>query len=333
MIDTHKNGHIRALGLCSGGLDSMLAALVLRDQGIEIEWITFETPFFSSENARQAAEQLGIPITVNHITSVYLDMLKNPPVGYGKHMNPCMDCHSLMFRLAGEVIKERKFDFLFSGEVLGQRPMSQTRSSLRYVEKHSGYEGYIVRPLSAKHLPETLPEKEGWVNRELLLNITGKSRKPQIKLAQTYGIANYPAPAGGCLLTDKGFSRRLKDLFEHQNEYSENDLNLLKQGRHIRISKEAKIIVGRNHQDNERILKHYRSDKDILIKMSTLPGPIVLLPNGGDRDIVFLSASICAGYGKTVKGASVKVMVETPHVHEIISVIAIQPKEIRGLLL
>ncbi len=156
---------VRALGLCSGGLDSRLAAMVLRRQGIAVEWVNFETPFFSSAKARQAARLLKVPLTVKKITRTYLEMLKNPPCGYGQHMNPCLDCHALMFRLAGKIMKEKQFDFLFSGEVLGQRPMSQTKPSLRYVEKNSGFEGYILRPLSAKKLPITIPEKEGKVNR------------------------------------------------------------------------------------------------------------------------------------------------------------------------
>ena len=175
---------VRALGLCSGGLDSILSALVLRMQRIEVVWVSFETPFFSSDNARQASKNTGIPVMVRNITPDYLKMLKNPPCGYGKYMNPCMDCHVLMFRLAGTIMKEKKFDFLFSGEVLGQRPMSQNKQSLRYVEKQSGFDGYILRPLSAKRLSETIPEKTGQVDRNLLLDISGRSRKAQIQLAK-----------------------------------------------------------------------------------------------------------------------------------------------------
>ena len=230
------NKKVRALGLCSGGLDSILAGVLLREQGVEVEWITFETPFFSAMKARRAARITGIPLTVQNITADYLPMLKDPPCGYGQHMNPCMDCHALMFKKAGEVMREKGFDFLFSGEVLGQRPMSQTKPSLRYVEKNSGWDGYILRPLSAKNLPETIPEKNGLVDREKLLDLSGRSRKPQMKLAEQYGIKDYPSPAGGCLLTDKSFSKRLKDLFEHQGTYTENELFLLRFGRHFRAT-------------------------------------------------------------------------------------------------
>jgi tRNA U34 2-thiouridine synthase MnmA/TrmU len=256
-----SNKIVRALGLLSGGLDSMLAGLILCDQGIEVESVTFETPFFNAAKGRKASQMTGIPLTVKQIYPVYIKMLKNPPAGYGKHMNPCMDCHSLMFKLAGEMMQAQGFDFLFSGEVVGQRPMSQTKSALRYVEKHSGFEGYILRPLSAKNLPQTIPEKEGLVNRELLLDIEGRSRKRQIQLAKKFGITEYPTPAGGCLLTDQGYTNRLKDLFNHQRDCTEAELHLLKYGRHFRLNPEAKLIVGRTQKDNEKILKYHNPEE------------------------------------------------------------------------
>ncbi len=218
---------VRALGLTSGGLDSILSALVLKDQGIEVAWVNFETPFFSSDRARRAARMTGIPLRVKNITGVYVKMLKNPNCGYGANMNPCLDCHALMLELAGSIMTEEGFDFLFTGEVLGQRPMSQTKPSLRYVEKQSGYDGYILRPLSAARLPVTIPEKEGLVNRDLLLDITGRSRKPQIKLAGEFGLEDYSSPGGGCLLTDKGYSDRLRDLFDHQDICSEDEIKFI----------------------------------------------------------------------------------------------------------
>ena len=324
---------VRALGLCSGGLDSMLSALVLRKQGIEVQWIAFETPFFSSENARQASKTTGIPLMVRDITRPYLEMLKNPHCGYGKYMNPCMDCHALMFNLAGTIMRENGFDFLFSGEVLGQRPMSQTMNSLRYVEKRSGFDGYIVRPLSAKKLPITRPEQQGLLNRDLLLDISGRSRKPQMKLAQEFGITNYPSPAGGCLLTDKGYASRLKDLFDHQDTVAERELHLLKHGRHLRLNKTTKIAVGRNQKDNENILKYYGPDLDTLIKVKKFPGPIVLMPHGGKNKIRMLAASICAGYSKAPEITPVEVDVTTPKGNEIVRVIGVPPKEIKHFLI
>ncbi|MDP2862865.1 MAG: tRNA 4-thiouridine(8) synthase ThiI [Desulfobacterales bacterium] len=331
MIDNKKK--VCALGLCSGGLDSILSALVLRRHNVEVEWITFETPFFSPEKAIKASKTTGIPLTVKNITEEYLTMLKNPHCGYGRNMNPCMDCHSLMFRIAGGIMKESGFDFLFSGEVLGQRPMSQTLSSLRYVEKHSGYEGYIVRPLSAKRLPVTIPEKEGLINRELMLGFSGRSRKPQAALAGEFGISDYPNPAGGCLLTDKGFSRRLKDLFDHQKYFSENELNILKHGRHLRLSKNTKIIVGRNQSDNDNIEKLFNPASDILLKVNLFPGPTTVMPNGGNREIIILAASICAGYGRIPEYSQIDVTAKTPEGNETIKVLAIPPGKIRHLII
>jgi tRNA U34 2-thiouridine synthase MnmA/TrmU len=244
-----------------------------------------------------------------------------------------MDCHALMFSLAGEMMKERGFDFLFSGEVMGQRPMSQTKSSLRYVEKHSGFDGYILRPLSAQRLPETLPEKEGLVRRDLLLGISGRSRKPQIELAEKFGITDYPAPAGGCLLTDKGFSERLKDLFRHQTSYSENDLHLLKYGRHLRTDPDTKIIVGRTRQDNENISRYYNPAADTLIKTKEIPGPLVLMPRSGSRETVLLAASICVGYSKVPENTEAEVMITRSETRESVRVKGMPKDEVSRLLI
>ncbi len=323
---------VRALGLCSGGLDSMLAGLVLRRQGIDVEWITFETPFFSSGKAKKASRICKIPLIVKDITPVYLKMLKNPSAGYGKYMNPCMDCHSLMFRLAGKIMKAENFDFLFSGEVLGQRPMSQTRPSLRYVEKNSGVDGFILRPLSAKRLPETLPEKNGLVKKELLLDFAGRSRKPQIKLAKEFNITDYPAPAGGCLLTDKGYSIRLKDLFDHNDDYKKRDLELLKYGRHFRLGRETKIIVGRTQIDNNNILKFFIPETDHLINVIGPPGPVVLMPGGGEIEKITLAATICAGYSKAPNNMPVDVCVEGKGNNNTLQVLGLPPKMFQHLL-
>ncbi|RJP75241.1 MAG: tRNA 4-thiouridine(8) synthase ThiI [Desulfobacteraceae bacterium] len=303
---------VRGLGLCSGGLDSILAGRVLQEQGIEIEWISFETPFFSSEKAQKASRLYGIPLTIKDMTKEYLVMLKDPPAGYGKHMNPCMDCHALMFHLAGGIMREKGFDFLFSGEVLGQRPMSQTRQSLRYVEKHSGFDGYIIRPLSAKLLAESIPEKQGMLDREKLLDLTGRSRKPQISIAEKLGISEYPAPAGGCLLTDRGFSLRLKDLFDHQDVYHERDFHLLKAGRHLRLDPLMKAVVGRTEEDSNRIAKLYNSKTDMICSLVKIPGPVVLVPGGCEsEDKRLLAATICASYSKVPKTIPVEVWIKT----------------------
>ena len=329
----NQENKVRALGLCSGGLDSILSAVVLGNQGIAVEWISFETPFFSSVKARRAAAQLHIPLIVQNITQPYLKMLRDPSRGYGKHINPCIDCHTLMFRLAGEVMKDRQMDFLFSGEVLGQRPMSQTRSSLRYVEKHSGYRDVIVRPLSAKLLEETLPEKKGLVDRRLLLGLSGRSRKPQIQLARTWGITDYPAPAGGCLLTESVYSNRLKDLFGHQKDCTENELHLLKYGRHIRLNEQIKIIVGRTLQDNIAILDHHDPSLNMVLKTKQIPGPVVLVPLEAGNDEIRQAASICAGYSKAPENMEVAVEVVSPSDVSTLWVAGMRPEFIQSMMI
>ena len=331
MNETQKK--VRALGLCSGGLDSRLAAAVLKRQGIEVHWITFETPFFSSEKARHAANQQNIPLIVENITDIYLEMLKNPPCGYGKHMNPCLDCHALMFRLAGKHMQPDGFDFLFSGEVLGQRPMSQTKPSLRYVEKNSGCRGYILRPLSARLLPETIPEQEGLVDRSQLLDLSGRSRKPQIRLAEEFGITDYPAPAGGCLLTDPGYAGRLKELFEHDKNPTEAAFHLLKYGRHFRLPGGAKIIVGRTQSDNDSLEKYYDRSTDTLIRLSRNPGPLVLVLGVSDDPVIKLSAAMAVGYSKTPADSSAEVKVTSPAGTEVIRVLGLSPSDVKNLLI
>jgi tRNA U34 2-thiouridine synthase MnmA/TrmU len=238
-----------------------------------------------------------------------------------------------MFKLAGKIMEREGFDFLFSGEVLAQRPMSQTRSSLNYVEKHSGFNGYILRPLSAKKLKETIPEKKSWVDRKQLLDLSGRSRKPQIALAKRYGILNYPAPAGGCLLTDKGYSKRLKDLIDHQVEFTENELHLLKYGRHLRLTDQTKIIVGRTQIENERIFKYFNQHKDMLMKTKNIPGPTVLIPNSTGKSTSLLAAAICAGYSKAKDNQPAKVQITAfDHKKEVV-VLPLPPGQAQRYLL
>jgi tRNA U34 2-thiouridine synthase MnmA/TrmU len=333
MNSSSEKATIRALGLCSGGLDSILAALLLRRQGIQVFWISFETPFFSADKARRAAEQYDIPIEVADITKTYLEMMKAPACGFGKHMNPCMDCHALMVRLAGKRMRRQGFDFLFSGEVMGQRPMSQTRSSLRYVEKNSGFDGFILRPLSAQKLPETLPEKKGLVDRQQLLGLSGRSRKPQMALARAWGIVDYPAPAGGCLLTDKGYSKRLRDLFEHQAAYTKGDLQLLKFGRHLRLNPQCKIVVGRTKADNSAIHRHINHGRDTVFKVLSHPGPLTVMPAGSNTETVLLAAAISAGYTKAPEDTPVAVEVTDARGAQTVTVLPIPPGTARQYLI
>jgi tRNA-specific 2-thiouridylase len=332
-MTSHQAKPIRALGLCSGGLDSILSALVLRRQGIHVEWITFETPFFSAAKAQKSADQTGIPLHIEDITADYLEMLQAPPAGYGKNMNPCMDCHALMFNKAGAFMQANQFDFLFSGEVVGQRPMSQTSNSMRYVAKHSGFDDYILRPLSAQCLPETQMEKNGWVDRQQLMGLSGRSRKPQMALAEELGIKDYPTPAGGCLLTDPGYSKRLKDLFDHHAELTVNALHLLKYGRHMRLNDTTKIVVGRTKEDNEQILKHCDPRQDLVIKVNEYPGPTVIMPGGGPKEMIFLAGAICAGYSKAPEISPVSVQTTRDGKMEHVTVLSVMPHESKRFLI
>jgi tRNA U34 2-thiouridine synthase MnmA/TrmU len=285
----------KALALFSGGLDSILAVKLLTEQGVDVVGIAFETPFFNADRARTAAAAMDLSLHVMDITPSHLAMLKNPRYGFGRNMNPCIDCHTLMLRHTGELMTEFGADLIATGEVLGQRPMSQGRQSLQIVAKNSGYADVILRPLSARLLPETRPEREGKIQRHRLEAIQGRSRKVQMALAASYGISSYPPPAGGCLLTDPMFSKRLRDLFQRQRDPSVSAIELLKYGRHFLTYREEKIIVGRNNADNLAI-QRCRLREDALIVMQDMPGPTTLVPGGGDRETRLLASALCARY-------------------------------------
>jgi tRNA U34 2-thiouridine synthase MnmA/TrmU len=266
---------VKALSLMSGGLDSQLAAKVLMKQGIEVTGLCFETPFFSSESARQAAEALGINLIIKDITEDHLEIVKDPANGYGKNMNPCIDCHGFMFEIAGKMLRqvadEEGFDVVSTGEVLGQRPMSQNPQALKKVEEIAGLENRILRPLCAKNLEETEYEKEGLVDRSQLLDFQGKTRKPQMALAKKWGIVNYPSPAGGCKLTSKEFSNKLRDLLTIHPESQGDQVRLIQAGRHI-WNKEVLCVFTRHKEDTE-ILQPLMKDEYLFIKLAEIPGP------------------------------------------------------------
>ena len=285
---------VRAIVLLSGGLDSLLAVKVLQEQGIEVMGLTFESPFFGPKNARKGAEQLGIELIVKDISEEELELVKNPPHGYGKQMNPCIDCHAQMFRKAGEMLSEG-YDFIATGEVLGERPMSQNRQSLDTVARDSGYADVLLRPLSARLLEPTKPEREGLVDRERLLAIEGRSRKPQLALAKKYGIKSYVQPAGGCLLTDPHFSMRLKELLKFDPEATVDDAKLLNMGRHFRSTTGAKIVVGRDEGDNDTIRAFAKGD-DVLIVSDITPGPTAIVRRSGGEGDLQLAARIVASF-------------------------------------
>jgi tRNA U34 2-thiouridine synthase MnmA/TrmU len=262
-----------------------------------------------------------------------MEMMKAPKAGFGKNMNPCMDCHALMFSKAGEILKNKGFHFLFSGEVLGQRPKSQNKNSLRYVEKNSGFEGQILRPLCAKLLPATLVEQNGMVDRQQLMDISGRSRKTQVQMARDFGIKEYPSPAGGCLLTDKIFSNRLRDLMDVQKMFDKRELYFLKYGRHFRLDSKTKIIVGRSKNDNKNLLKYFNASKDILLKHAGIPGPDVVLTGSLTPENIQTAATICAGYTKSKPGEEAQIKVLTRNDETIVSVKTVKVLEFKHLMI
>ncbi|WP_033423250.1 thiamine biosynthesis protein [Geopsychrobacter electrodiphilus] len=299
----------KALGLMSGGLDSSLAAMTLMRQGIEVTGISFVTPFFGASKAKFAAEKIGFPLIVKEISDIHLQMVKNPKYGYGRNMNPCIDCHSMMFRLAGEIMQEQGFDFLFSGEVLGQRPMSQNANALSTVSIYSGHADKVLRPLSAKLLAITPMEESGLVDRERLLDIQGRSRKRQQELAVEWGFPEYPSSGGGCLLTESGFADRLRDLLEHDEQASVNDVQLLKVGRQFRLSDKCKMVLGRNQADNDAI--HLLATGDRLrLRNADFNGPSGLLCGESNEAIIQTAAAIVASYGKGKDEPEVRVILD-----------------------
>lgn len=281
---------IKAIGLFSGGLDSAIAVRLMVDQGMEVIALTFKTPFTSADWAVRMGEVLALDLRIVECRDDYMEIVKRPRFGYGKNMNPCIDCKIFMFRKAREFMESERASFVFTGEVLGQRPMSQQMGQLRLIERESGLEGYLLRPLSAKLLEPTIPEMQGIVNREKLLGIRGRGRREQLALAKKFGFEEFATPAGGCLLTDPGFSVRLKEALDH----GEEDIELLKVGRHFRTESGARIVVGRNEEENRRI-KDLAGEGDTLIEILGFPGPTVLLRNGEDKDIE-IAASLALRY-------------------------------------
>ena len=295
--------NIKAISLISGGLDSTLATKVVMDQGIDVVAANFISPFCRCDRkdgcrheAKFVSEELGIPIRIVNVTKEFLEIIKSPKHGYGSHMNPCIDCRILMLKKAKEMMKEVDASFLITGEVMGQRPMSQKKNTLRHIEKEADLEGLILRPLSAKLLEPTIPEEKGWVNREKLLDICGRSRKVQMQMAHDYNIKDYPCPAGGCLLTDPAFSKRVRDLVDH-HELTMEDINLLNHGRHFRISKQAKLVVGRNEHDN-KMLEFSKTDSDILFTPEEDVAGASALGRGtfSNREDLLLAARIVSRY-------------------------------------
>jgi tRNA-specific 2-thiouridylase len=288
----------KAIGLLSGGLDSTLA--VILNQGIEVVALNFISPFCMctkkgcQHEASRVAKEFDIEIKVITVGEDYIRTIRNPKYGYGKNMNPCIDCRIFMLRKAKEYMEEIGASFIFTGEVLGQRPMSQRRDTMALIEKEANLDGLILRPLSAKFLNSTIPEKKGIINREKLMSITGRGRKRQISLAEEFNIRDYHCPAGGCLLTYKEFANKLRDLFKHKKRIAQNDLALLKVGRHYRFGRN-KIIVGRDEAENN-ILSTRKQKTDYIFEVHGYGSPITLLQGIKKRDAIEIAARLTARF-------------------------------------
>lgn len=318
----------KAIALISGGLDSMLAAKMIQSQGVHVEGINFFTGFCveghthairahakpKRNNALWVAETLKLPLHIIDVVEEYKSIVINPKYGFGANLNPCLDCKIFMIKKAKQWMVDHQFDFIITGEVVGQRPKSQRKMTMPLVAKESGAEDLLLRPLSAKNLSPTLPEREGWVNRELLGDFSGRSRKPQISLAQHYGIESYAQPAGGCcFLTDKHYSVKLQDLWKAQGErrYELDDIILLKVGRHLRPAPNFKLIIGREEGENN-YLQGYRH-QFIYLSTPSVMGPSVLIDGQHiSAEDIHLAAQITARYSDGKHDSWVDVEVEMP---------------------
>lgn len=314
MTDQEKKYRPHAIALYSGGLDSTLAILLMLKQDIKVTALFFVHNFGyvpdpddpSETNPYTVAKKFGFDLEVIHLGEKFIDIVLEPKHGWGAHMNPCVDCKILMMREAAVYMEKVSADFVVTGEVMGQRPFSQLKNQMNLVLKKSGLKGKLLRPLCAQLLLPTEPELSGLVDREQLLDIQGRGRKRQIMLAEEYGLEDYPTPAGGCLLTDKGFSNRLKDLIEHSDDLSPDNIDLLKVGRHFRIDKDTKVVVGRNEKENERLEKLVRPHH-LLFDVNDIASPLALLVGPATDDNLQTAALLTARYCTARNKKTVKV--------------------------
>jgi tRNA U34 2-thiouridine synthase MnmA/TrmU len=330
-------GSIKAIALISGGLDSKLSTKIIKDMGVDIIGLNFYTGFCIVEQKRRigrkgkdgelprnealkSSSDIGIPLEIIDISEEYLKMVVNPKFGYGANVNPCIDCRIYMLREAKRLMEEKGASFVVTGEVLGERPMSQNRKALDIVENESDLKGLILRPLSAKLLSPTLPEINRWVDRDKLYSIQGRSRKEQMKLAKEFGIEEYPQPAGGCcFLTDENYARRFRDLLAHKGVLTHDDVILLSVGRHFRISEGLKIIVGRNEGENN-LLERYKRGRYIF-KVNGFPGPLTLAEGIIDREEEKrIISAITVRYSDCKNNKGIEVILDRDGVHEIIKI-------------
>jgi tRNA-specific 2-thiouridylase len=302
-----------AIALFSGGLDSTLAIKLLQLQGINIHALHFTSPFFGVSpdadsgkyDARRAAEMLGVPLTIHNLGEEYLEMLRAPCHGYGKAINPCIDCHIYFLKKAGELMRSSGADFVITGEVLGQRPKSQRKDALRIVERDCGLAGLLLRPLSARFLEPTIPETAGWVDRSRLPAIKGRSRKEQIRLALELGVEEYPTPAGGCLLTEVSYSSKVRDLFEHTEDLKPRDFRRLRLGRHFRINTDTRLIIGRNEEEN-LLLEAQRIEGETAFRWDGGGGPLGVLLGAATEETLQTAGKILLRYTRAERNIPAK---------------------------
>jgi tRNA U34 2-thiouridine synthase MnmA/TrmU len=300
-----------AIALFSGGLDSTLAIRLMQVQGINVHALHFTSPFFGVSpesdsgkyDARRAAEALKVPLTIHQLGEEYLEMLRNPSHGYGKAINPCIDCHIYFLKKAGELMRTLGADFVITGEVMGQRPMSQRKDALKTVERDCGLEGLLLRPLSARFLDLTIPEKEGWVNRDQLPQVKGRSRKDQFRLAAELGVREYPTPAGGCLLTELSYESKVRDIFSHREKLVSRDFRLLRVGRHFRLDEQTKVIIGRNAAEND-LITGMKESSETLIRWEGGSSPTGLICGPASAKTIATAAAILLRYTKAEKAAA-----------------------------
>jgi len=301
-MDSELKKRVRALVLMSGGLDSMLAAKILEELGVEVTLICFESYFFSSAGAKKAAENIGMNLRVHDLSLPHLAIVKRPHYGHGAGMNPCIDCHLLMLKTAGEIMAREGFDFVATGEVLGERPMSQNRLSLDIIEKESGLTGRLLRPLSAKLLPKTVAEEKGLIDRDKLYDISGRSRAVQYELARRFNMTNIPQPGGGCLLTEPEYGRRLKELMLAKPDFDGSDARLLKNCRPVWAGK-LLVAVARDKNECVALVGLARSG-DLVLEPANFPGPAVLARDFGSgfkrEEIMELAKSNLLRYSKKI---------------------------------
>lgn len=323
----------KVVALLSGGLDSQLAVKMMQSQGFEVSAVAIKTPFCDFDcgrgcgfEIRERADTLGVNLKTVYLGDEYIEMLKNPKHGFGSGMNPCIDCRSMMFKAAKKHMDEIGADFIISGEVLGQRPMSQHGPALKTIERESELEGYIVRPLSGALLPKTIPEENGLIKRENLGMVRGRTRRMQLQMAQEYGIENPPNAGGGCLLTDPAFAIRAKDLFAHTDNPTTNDIDLLKIGRHFRLDKTTKLIVGRN-QDENNMIKALALPNDMVFYAKDHVGPNTLLRGDNIENYKQITAAITLRYSDAPKETPGVVIIEKADTKSEISIIRAEESE------